>query len=159
MEGGGREIFSRCLPLIPPPKKGKPGGGGADLPPSSNYMRYAISAWTWSAEIYWLLVYGHNILFKKFEIYAMRKNRWLYIYLCLGGVENGHMVGVGWPLVLHLHYAQLCTMCVFCVLAVCLLRACSLCARCVLAVCSPRARCVLAAHKGSVDLLEVMRSL
>ena len=29
------------------------------------------------------------------EISAMRKNQWPYTYVGLGGVENGHMVGVG----------------------------------------------------------------
>ena len=72
----------------------------------------------------------------------MRKNRWLYIYLCLGGVEIGHM---GWPLALHMHYAQLCTMCSCCVLAACLLRACCVLAAYLLHACSLCARFVLAA--------------
>ena len=36
----------------------------------------------------------------------MRKNQRPYTYVGLAGVENGHMVGVGWVWVLHTHYAQ-----------------------------------------------------
>ena len=43
---------------------------------------------------------------KKSEISTMRKNQRPYTYVGLGGVENGHMVGVGWVWVLHTHYAQ-----------------------------------------------------
>ena len=43
---------------------------------------------------------------KKSEISGMRKNQRPYTYVGLGGVENGHMVGVGWVWVLATHYAQ-----------------------------------------------------
>ena len=42
----------------------------------------------------------------KSEISAMWKKQRPYTYAGLGGVENGHMVGVGWVWVLDTHYAQ-----------------------------------------------------